>query len=105
MKLKKEKKDKFSYKQYTINIKNEEYLLDAFENLEIIQLGSFSTIDDVKKFIRSRDKKARQEQTCVHCGIEKSYHKANTFECPQSKKRFTSFYNDQFFLSISDSKK
>lgn len=34
---------------------------------------------------------------CAHCGREKGYHKAETFNCPMGRGSFTHYMRDSFF--------
>jgi hypothetical protein len=96
------KKNKYTYRQYEIVERNNSFLLSAFENLDIVDLGSFENLDSVKKFIRKRDKEERDKNKCTICGYLKDEHKANTYNCPYDRKQHTWFLDTVFTPKKSD---
>lgn len=97
-------KDKYTYRSYTIEKKDEVFELESFENLSIVELGSFNNLDEAKKFIRKREKEIRNKVKCSICGYLKNQHKANGMNCPYNAHRH-SWYLDTVFTSIENSKK
>ena len=90
-------KNRFIYKQYTYTVTEDNlFKLEAFENLDIIDLGEFKTLDELKKFIRKKDKDQRDKLKCTICGYLKSDHKAVGGNCPYNKSQHTIFLKTVF---------